>query len=133
MKHRFLIVLIICFFINAQVVFANIMCNDGSISPSCSDCHQGCCSHHGGCASTYNTTYNGYVNSGGNQNYDEDFDLEDEYDYYDDDSNYYNSNSNNSYTSNSDNSNDVSGLPVIGAIFGGTVAAAAAGIKNKKK
>ena len=33
--------------------FANIMCNDGSISPSCGDCHRGCCSHHGGCASSY--------------------------------------------------------------------------------
>lgn len=33
------------------VVNANIRCNDGTISPSCGDCHRGCCSHHGGCAS----------------------------------------------------------------------------------
>ena len=31
------------------VVNANIVCNDGTISPSCGDCHKGCCSSHGGC------------------------------------------------------------------------------------
>lgn len=26
-----------------------IVCNDGSCSPSCTTCSQGCCSSHGGC------------------------------------------------------------------------------------
>ena len=34
-----------------MIVRANIVCNDGSISPTCQDCHRGCCSHHGGCSS----------------------------------------------------------------------------------
>ena len=34
---------------------ANIMCNDGTYSPTCGDCHRGCCSHHGGCASNYSS------------------------------------------------------------------------------
>lgn len=31
-------------------VQAKVMCNDGSISPSCDVCKPGCCSKHGGCA-----------------------------------------------------------------------------------
>lgn len=31
------------------VVNANIICNDGTISPSCQTCHTGCCSGHNGC------------------------------------------------------------------------------------
>lgn len=38
----------------------NIVCNDGTISPSCSDCHSGCCSHHGGCSSGYTRKDNHY-------------------------------------------------------------------------
>lgn len=30
-------------------IFLNITCNDGTISKTCSTCHQGCCSSHGGC------------------------------------------------------------------------------------
>lgn len=30
-------------------VLKNIICNDGTPSPTCKDCHRGCCSHHGGC------------------------------------------------------------------------------------
>ncbi len=33
-------------------VKANIVCNDGTISPGCSDCHRGCCSQHGGCSNS---------------------------------------------------------------------------------
>jgi len=40
-------------------VSANIMCKDGTTSPSCLDCHRGCCSHHGGCASKSITSSNG--------------------------------------------------------------------------
>ena len=40
-------VIIILFPLN---VYANIMCKDGTISPSCTTCSRGCCSHHGGCA-----------------------------------------------------------------------------------
>lgn len=38
------------------IVNANIVCNDGTISPSCTDCHRGCCSHHGGCSSASNSS-----------------------------------------------------------------------------
>ncbi len=38
-----------------SIVNANIMCNDGTKSPTCENCHQGCCSYHGGCA---NKKYN---------------------------------------------------------------------------
>ena len=42
-------------------VNANIMCNDGTESPTCTDCHRGCCSNHGGCVSDYNeNNYNNY-------------------------------------------------------------------------
>lgn len=30
-------------------VLQNVICNDGTPSPTCKDCHRGCCSHHGGC------------------------------------------------------------------------------------
>lgn len=45
-----LFVLIIIFIPN--IVSANIICNDGTRSPSCTDCHKGCCSKHGGCSSS---------------------------------------------------------------------------------
>ncbi len=52
---RFFKILIFIFFIQMTfmpiIVKANILCNDGTISPSCGDCHRGCCSHHGGCSS----------------------------------------------------------------------------------
>ena len=43
------------------VVKANIVCNDGTISDSCQDCHRGCCSHHGGCSNSSSSS-----NSSGN-------------------------------------------------------------------
>lgn len=51
MKKYFIVFLLSFFLLNIQIVSANIMCNDGSVSPTCSDCHQGCCSWHGGCSS----------------------------------------------------------------------------------
>lgn len=61
MKRAFLLFCFVILF-SCTEVFANIMCNDGTVSPSCSDCHRGCCSHHGGCASgsssnSYTKTY----------------------------------------------------------------------------
>ena len=50
-------------------VFANIMCNDGTRSPSCSDCHRGCCSHHGGCASGGSSYSSGSSNNYRNYSY----------------------------------------------------------------
>jgi len=47
------------------VVNANIVCNDGTVSPSCGDCHRGCCSHHGGCSSGSSSSSSG---SGGTTN-----------------------------------------------------------------
>ncbi len=51
------------------VVNANIMCNDGTRSPSCQDCHQGCCSHHGGCAYGGSDSSSSNSNSYSNSNY----------------------------------------------------------------
>lgn len=50
MKRSFVIVFMFFVLIPFNVK-ANIMCNDGSISSSCTDCHRGCCSKHGGCTS----------------------------------------------------------------------------------
>ncbi len=64
-------VLLINFF--PTIVNANIICNDGTVSPSCTSCHRGCCSHHGGCSNgTSNPSYNDGTsgnNSSGNSNY----------------------------------------------------------------
>ena len=49
MKNNLFLLFII--FLFPICVKANIMCNDGTTSPSCADCHRGCCSRHGGCAS----------------------------------------------------------------------------------
>lgn len=35
-------------------VNANIICNDGTESPTCLDCHTGCCSKHNGCTNNVN-------------------------------------------------------------------------------
>lgn len=54
MKKQFCYVFIIFVLLMSflpTVVNANIVCNDGTVSPSCADCHRGCCSHHGGCSS----------------------------------------------------------------------------------
>ncbi len=51
MKRSVVLFLIILIFYPV-VVKANIVCNDGTTSPSCSTCHKGCCSKHGGCSSS---------------------------------------------------------------------------------
>lgn len=39
-KYIFIVIIAFCFiFINTKVVYANIMCNDGTERPTCSDCH----------------------------------------------------------------------------------------------
>lgn len=45
-----LLYILLSFLLFPIIVKANIICNDGTRSPSCSDCHRGCCSHHGGCS-----------------------------------------------------------------------------------
>lgn len=47
---KYLVIFIVSFLCFFPVVNANIMCNDGTMSPSCENCHRGCCSHHGGCS-----------------------------------------------------------------------------------
>lgn len=42
-------------------VSANIICNDGTESSTCQECHTGCCSGHNGC--TDNPNNNSYKNS----------------------------------------------------------------------
>ncbi len=50
MKRIYVIfILFLMFLMNTEVVKANIICNDGTESPTCKDCHQGCCSWHKGC------------------------------------------------------------------------------------
>lgn len=56
------LIFIICIFMIPFFVNAGIICNDGH-SSSCSDCHQGCCSRHGGC-----TPGGPVVGGGGNNN-----------------------------------------------------------------
>ena len=51
MKRRFVLFLVMLAFCPIAVK-ANIVCNDGTTSPSCSTCHKGCCSRHGGCSSS---------------------------------------------------------------------------------
>ncbi len=63
---KVLIALLSLFFLRG-----NIICNDGTISPTCSDCHSGCCSHHGGCSSGYSKYKNNNYGSIKN-NYHED-------------------------------------------------------------
>lgn len=59
-----LIIAIMCLLI----LRGNIVCKDGTISPSCKDCHQGCCSHHGGCSNSSNFNKNKYNNYYNNTN-----------------------------------------------------------------
>ena len=54
-------------------VNANIICNDGTISPTCTTCRAGCCSYHGGCSN--NQQYEEFTDS---YNYSEDCDCGDE-------------------------------------------------------
>ena len=44
------------FFISPIAVSANIICNDGTVSKTCSVCSRGCCSRHGGCSNSSSTT-----------------------------------------------------------------------------
>lgn len=55
MKKMLLFICLI-FLIAPVMVKANIMCNDGTISKSCTDCHPGCYSYHGGCANNYDSS-----------------------------------------------------------------------------
>ena len=57
MKKRIMLILLLVVVLFPITVRANIVCNDGTTSPSCADCHQGCCSHHSGCA-TYSSESN---------------------------------------------------------------------------
>lgn len=66
LKRSYLILISLFFVVSFALpinVKANIMCNDGTTSPSCQDCHRGCCSHHGGCASGYSGSTTSNVNS----------------------------------------------------------------------
>ncbi len=52
-KISIFVLLVMLFPINVK---ANIICNDGTTSPRCADCHRGCCSHHGGCSNNYSSS-----------------------------------------------------------------------------
>ena len=46
---KYAVILLISLLCFIRPVSAGIICNDGTRSNSCNDCHQGCCSRHGGC------------------------------------------------------------------------------------
>lgn len=50
-----LIVIIISFAFNVK---ANVICNDGTTSTTCSVCDRGCCSKHGGCSDNEDNSNN---------------------------------------------------------------------------
>lgn len=119
------------------------MCNDGSRSPSCSDCHQGCCSHHGGCATDNSSYYNNaiedsktenYSETESNESYNESEEIEEnensdeimDYDESDYDESDYDE-------SDYDNSSDSSGIILPLLIGGGIAGAVVLGNKNKSK
>jgi len=54
MKRIIILILLLSIPIVAK---ANIVCNDGTESPTCLDCHTGCCSGHKGCANNPNYNY----------------------------------------------------------------------------
>lgn len=59
-KKLYLLTILFVFVSSPLIVSANIVCNDGTTSPTCTDCHSGCCSHHGGCAVNSSTDYDDY-------------------------------------------------------------------------
>ena len=73
MKKKLIYAIMVLLMIAPIYVKANIKCNDGSESPTCTTCKKGCCSKHGGC--TANQTSNSGTsknsnksNSGSNSN-----------------------------------------------------------------
>lgn len=68
-KLKVLLIIFVCLlFAFPTFVKANIICNDGSQSPSCSYCHPGCCSWHGGCTSAYESYAEDYDEEGKSEN-----------------------------------------------------------------
>lgn len=68
MKNKILILSIIFItLITPITVEANVICKDGTVSPTCSVCSRGCCSHHGGCSNNYDYSDN-YNNSNNSAN-----------------------------------------------------------------
>ncbi len=61
--RRIISLFLIVLFFYPIIVKANIVCKDGTISPSCSDCHRGCCSKHGGCSSSSSNSSNSSGNN----------------------------------------------------------------------
>ena len=107
------IVMFFCviFLIFPLMVKANIMCNDGTESPSCKDCHQGCCSHHGGCANNY--YYDDYDED---EYYEED---DDEY-YEEDDDEYYDEYEDEYYEEDDEESDNSTGI-YVAVLFSGAM------------
>ena len=62
MKKIIIIIVITLLLLSPYTVNANIICNDGTESSSCQDCHIGCCSGHNGCTDSPNN--NSYKNNG---------------------------------------------------------------------
>lgn len=67
MKKIMLIIVTCILLFSPLKVNANITCNDGTISPTCTDCYQGCCSGHGGCTSNPNHYSNKYHDTDNDQ------------------------------------------------------------------
>jgi len=62
---KYVCLLVMVLLLMPITVSANIICNDGTVSPSCTDCHRGCCSRHGGCSTS---TSSDSTNAGNNVN-----------------------------------------------------------------
>lgn len=56
MKRMLMICIFVSIFFYSNVT-ANIVCNDGTVSKTCTDCHRGCCSGHDGCTDNPNHEY----------------------------------------------------------------------------
>lgn len=69
MKNVVKCLIIISFIFMPTMVNANIVCNDGTVSPTCTDCHRGCCSRHGGCTDNPNHGGNSSNYYGATQNF----------------------------------------------------------------
>ena len=139
-----IIILVLIFLATPYYVKANIICNDGTVSASCGDCHRGCCSRHGGCSnsqstSSSNTSSNYYYNGGYNSYSNSDESASSSSQNIVDNNNYNNTDTSSNEADNisdelsddsSDDSSTIGGIITIAAIAG-TVYAIKKGKKKK--
>ena len=69
MKRIINILCIVFLFFLPLKVNANIICNDGTRSKSCTVCSKGCCSRHGGCNNNSSYSGNNYSDQSSESNH----------------------------------------------------------------